>query len=164
VTRPFLGDSALPTWSYRSLGPDTCASTVCSPCLGISRLRDWGGSEDVIPVRLRVGDSIERSSTTRPFTFHTSVPTTPIQNFQMAGGSKGVTVRVYIVRHGETQENRDGIIQGHRDTFLNAIGLEQARMAGEALKDAKLGIAFSSDLSRAVKKGFGFVFYRSTVW
>lgn len=66
-------------------------------------------------------------------------------------GSKGVVVRVYIVRHGETQENQDGIMQGHRDTFLNAIGLEQARMVGEALKDAKLGIAFSSDLRRAVK-------------
>ena len=67
------------------------------------------------------------------------------------GGSKGVVVRVYIVRHGETQENRDGIIQGQRDTSLNAIGLEQARMVGEALKDAKLGVAFSSDLGRAVK-------------
>lgn len=62
-----------------------------------------------------------------------------------------MVVRVYIVRHGETQANRDGIIQGQRDTSLNAIGLDQARMAGGALKDAKLGIAFSSDLSRAVK-------------
>ena len=70
-------------------------------------------------------------------------------------GSKGMAVRVYIVRHGETQENRDGVIQGQRDTFLNANGLEQARMVGDALKDAKLGIAFSSDLSRAVKvRGF----------
>jgi len=67
------------------------------------------------------------------------------------GGSKGVAVRVYIARHGETQQNRGGIIQGQRDTSLNAIGLEQARMVGEALKDAKLGVAFSSDLERAVK-------------
>ena len=58
---------------------------------------------------------------------------------------------MYIVRHGETQENRDGIIQGQQDTALNAVGLEQARMVGEALKDAKLGVAFSSDLSRALK-------------
>lgn len=74
-------------------------------------------------------------------------------NFNRAKGSKGkgVVVRVYIVRHGETQENREGVIQGQQDTFLNAIGLEQAKMVGEALKDAKLGIAFSSDLSRAVK-------------
>lgn len=60
-------------------------------------------------------------------------------------------MQVYIVRHGETQENREGIMQGQRDTFLNAIGSEQARMVGEAMKDAKLGIAFSSDLNRAVK-------------
>lgn len=80
-----------------------------------------------------------------------SVLLTMTMRFNRTGGSKGEVVRVYIVRHGETQENRDGIIQGHRDTFLNAIGLEQARMVGEALKDAKLGIAFSSDLSRAVK-------------
>jgi len=68
-----------------------------------------------------------------------------------AKGSKGVTVRVYIVRHCETQENREVVIQGQQDTSLNAIGLEQATMVGEALKDVKLGIAFSSDLSRAVK-------------
>jgi bisphosphoglycerate-dependent phosphoglycerate mutase len=62
-----------------------------------------------------------------------------------------VVVRVYIVRHGETQENREGVIQGQRDTALNANGMEQAWMVGEALKDAKLGAAFSSDLGRAVK-------------
>lgn len=60
-------------------------------------------------------------------------------------------MRVYIVRHGETQENRDGIIQGQQDTELNANGMEQAQMVGEALKNAKIGVAFSSDLRRAVK-------------
>lgn len=62
-----------------------------------------------------------------------------------------MVMRVYIVRHGETQENKDRIIQGQRDTKLNANGEEQARMVGAALKDAKIGIAYSSDLSRAVK-------------
>ena len=62
-----------------------------------------------------------------------------------------MVMRVYIVRHGETQENKDGIIQGQQDTKLNANGEEQAWMVGEALKDAKIGIAYSSDLSRAVK-------------
>jgi probable phosphoglycerate mutase len=66
-----------------------------------------------------------------------------------------MVVRVYIVRHGETQENMDGVIQGQRDTALNANGEGQAWMVGEALKDAKIGVAFSSDLSRAVKvRGF----------
>lgn len=62
-----------------------------------------------------------------------------------------MVVRVYIVRHGETQANRDGIMQGQQDTSLNANGMEQARMVGEALKAANIGVAYSSDLSRAVK-------------
>jgi bisphosphoglycerate-dependent phosphoglycerate mutase len=60
-------------------------------------------------------------------------------------------VRIYLVRHGETQANRDGIIQGQQDMALNAMGEEQARLVGEALKGVEFGRAFSSDLSRAVK-------------
>lgn len=60
-------------------------------------------------------------------------------------------MRVYLIRHGETQENRNGMIQGQQDTELNANGVRQAWMVGEALKDARIGVAFSSDLSRAVK-------------
>jgi broad specificity phosphatase PhoE len=29
--------------------------------------------------------------------------------------------RVYIVRHGETTSNKEGIIQGHLDTALNEV-------------------------------------------
>ena len=60
-----------------------------------------------------------------------------------------VVLRVYLVRHGETQANRDGIIQGQQDTRLNALGEEQARLVGEALREEEIGCAFSSDLSRA---------------
>ncbi|KAG6880254.1 hypothetical protein C0992_001822 [Termitomyces sp. T32_za158] len=62
-----------------------------------------------------------------------------------------IVARVYIVRHGETQENRDGIVQGQLDTALNAVGLEQARMVGEKLRSIPFKIAFTSDLSRAVQ-------------
>ena len=59
--------------------------------------------------------------------------------------------RIYLVRHGETQANRDGIIQGHQDTALNETGFEQARLLGEALREVKFqDVAFSSDLCRAV--------------
>jgi len=59
--------------------------------------------------------------------------------------------RIYLVRHGETQANRDEIIQGHLDAALNDKGFEQARLLGEALKRIKFHhVAFSSDLSRAV--------------
>ncbi|CAA7271502.1 unnamed protein product [Cyclocybe aegerita] len=65
--------------------------------------------------------------------------------------TSGPAVRIYLVRHGETRENREGIIQGQRDTLLNEEGREQARAVGEALKEVRFDAAFSSDLSRAVE-------------
>jgi probable phosphoglycerate mutase len=59
--------------------------------------------------------------------------------------------RVYIVRHGETEANRQGIFQGQLDTALNKAGIEQARMVGEFLRGVRFDKAFSSDLSRATK-------------
>ncbi|KAI8989772.1 phosphoglycerate mutase-like protein [Trametes punicea] len=62
-----------------------------------------------------------------------------------------VVARVYIVRHGETDENRHGIIQGQLDTPLNATGVHQAELAADALADVPFGAAYSSDLQRARK-------------
>ncbi|KAH9952087.1 phosphoglycerate mutase-like protein [Amylocystis lapponica] len=61
------------------------------------------------------------------------------------------TVRIYIVRHGETDENRQGIMQGQLDTKLNAAGVEQARLTAVALEKVPFERAFSSDLQRAIK-------------
>ncbi len=62
-----------------------------------------------------------------------------------------VVARVYIVRHGETDANREGIIQGHLDTALNAAGIQQARLVADALDDVPIGAAYTSDLQRARK-------------
>ena len=70
---------------------------------------------------------------------------------ETATASSAVVARVYIVRHGETEHNRQGIIQGHLDTPLNATGIEQARLAADALADVPFGTAYSSDLQRARK-------------
>jgi Histidine phosphatase superfamily (branch 1) len=72
----------------------------------------------------------------------------------MARNMERRIVRVYIVRHGETDENRAGVMQGQLDTRLNEAGLVQAGKTGFRLKDAELGIAFASDLTRAVKARF----------
>ena len=61
------------------------------------------------------------------------------------------TAKIYFVRHGETDENRQGIIQGHLDTDLNAIGLEQSEVVAKELKSVPFDAGFSSDLKRAVK-------------
>lgn len=62
-----------------------------------------------------------------------------------------VAVTVYLVRHGETQENRDGIMQGQLDTQLNAAGREQAQRTAAALEKVRFTEAHASDLRRAVQ-------------
>jgi len=52
-----------------------------------------------------------------------------------------------LVRHGETDWNRDGRWQGHSDTRLNDAGREQARRVAGRL-DA-VDVVYSSDLARA---------------
>ncbi|KAI0063398.1 phosphoglycerate mutase-like protein [Artomyces pyxidatus] len=59
--------------------------------------------------------------------------------------------RVYIVRHGETDENRQAIIQGQFDSHLNAKGIEQGKRVAEALRAVPFTAAFTSDLVRASK-------------
>ena len=65
--------------------------------------------------------------------------------------TRAIVARVYIVRHGETDANRQGIIQGHLDTVLNEAGIDQERLVAGALEDVPLGVAYSSDLQRARK-------------
>lgn len=58
---------------------------------------------------------------------------------------------LYIIRHGETDWNLKGLIQGHTDVDLNITGKNQSKVLGEELKDIKFDFAFSSDLQRAKK-------------
>jgi probable phosphoglycerate mutase len=58
-------------------------------------------------------------------------------------------VDLFIVRHGETEWNREGRIQGHRDSPLTALGVEQARAAALRLASERLDALYSSDLGRA---------------
>lgn len=62
-----------------------------------------------------------------------------------------LVTRVYILRHGETDENRAHIIQGQIDTLLNDAGRAQAAMAIDRFRTVDLDFAFTSDLQRAVE-------------
>jgi probable phosphoglycerate mutase len=57
--------------------------------------------------------------------------------------------RVVLLRHGETTHNAAGIWQGHLDTELSELGLEQAAAAGEAVAALGPTRIVSSDLVRA---------------
>lgn len=56
---------------------------------------------------------------------------------------------VYLLRHGETDNNIIRRFQGLADTPLNERGRRQARLLGEALADVPLTAVYSSFLSRA---------------
>lgn len=58
-------------------------------------------------------------------------------------------MKAYIVRHGQTDANANGIVQGWLDTELNETGTTQAIEAASRFKQP-IDAIFSSDLKRAV--------------
>jgi 2,3-bisphosphoglycerate-dependent phosphoglycerate mutase len=54
-----------------------------------------------------------------------------------------------LVRHGETDWNAEGRLQGHTDRPLSDFGRRQARQLAEVLKGEELEAIYSSDLARA---------------
>ncbi|HWT26334.1 MAG TPA: histidine phosphatase family protein [Mobilitalea sp.] len=60
-------------------------------------------------------------------------------------------MKIYLIRHGETDWNLQGRFQGREDIELNENGLRQARLCGEALQGEHFKAAISSPLVRASK-------------
>lgn len=61
-------------------------------------------------------------------------------------------MKFYVVRHGQTDWNAKGRIQGKTDIELNEIGIEQARQLKALIKDYNIDLIISSPLKRARKK------------
>jgi broad specificity phosphatase PhoE len=62
-----------------------------------------------------------------------------------------MVIEIYIVRHGETIENLEEIIQGQRDGTLSERGEQQAKELGEILKNYEFDKVYSSDQGRTKK-------------
>ena len=56
---------------------------------------------------------------------------------------------IYIFRHGETDWNNFGKLQGQTDIELNEAGISQAKNVSKYIKDVKFNILFTSPLKRA---------------
>jgi len=58
---------------------------------------------------------------------------------------------LYLIRHGETEWNRAGLWQGHKDSPLTENGIEQAESLAERFVKDKITFdaVYSSDLERA---------------
>lgn len=60
-------------------------------------------------------------------------------------------MKIYLIRHGQTDWNLEGRFQGREDIMLNATGLAQARECGQALAGEKFKAVITSPLIRARK-------------
>ena len=57
---------------------------------------------------------------------------------------------LYLVRHGETVDNANQIMQGQTQGELNENGLRQARELGEQWRNREIDVVIASDLRRSV--------------
>lgn len=58
-------------------------------------------------------------------------------------------MKIYLIRHGETDQNKKKCLQGRTDIELNEYGRELAYQTAEGLKDVKFDMIFTSPLKRA---------------
>ena len=57
---------------------------------------------------------------------------------------------LYLVRHGETVDNANQIMQGQTQGELNENGVQQARAFSEQWKNKEIDIVLASDLKRSI--------------
>src|SRR5580700_4292225 len=62
-------------------------------------------------------------------------------------------VDILLLRHGQTDANASGVLQGHQPTPLNVLGVRQAKLLAQRLAAIQppLDVLVSSDLRRAAQ-------------
>lgn len=61
-------------------------------------------------------------------------------------------LKIYLTRHGQCEDNVQGILNGHRDSPLTEKGIEQANDVAEHIKE--VGISFDAVYSSPLKRAF----------
>jgi uncharacterized phosphatase len=52
---------------------------------------------------------------------------------------------LYLIRHGQTDWNKNKLIQGHADIPLNEAGRQQAKRVAERFRDIHIDVVYTSD-------------------
>ena len=60
--------------------------------------------------------------------------------------------RIYLARHGQDQDNADGVLNGQRDQPLTNIGVKQAKEVAQKIRGA--GITFDVVLTSPLRRAF----------
>ncbi len=58
---------------------------------------------------------------------------------------------IFLTRHGQTEWNILKKFQGHNDSALTELGINQAKWLGEALRDEKIDLIYSSSSLRTLR-------------
>jgi probable phosphoglycerate mutase len=72
-------------------------------------------------------------------------------------------MKLILTRHGETEENKKGIMQGHLPGKLSIEGIAQAKKLARRLKNEHIDIIYSSDLARASDTTKEIIKYHKTI-
>jgi len=79
-------------------------------------------------------------------------------------------LRLYLIRHGEVEDAKDGKVFGQRDVALSDRGRDQSRRLADKLASEPLIAVYSSDLQRAsqaaklIAAPHGLKFQQSAAW
>lgn len=73
-------------------------------------------------------------------------------------------MKIYLMRHGETDYNKNKMIQGQCDIELNEYGRELARITAEGLKEVPFDVVYTSPLIRAKETAQIVIGDRKVVW
>lgn len=65
--------------------------------------------------------------------------------------SDAKSLEIFLIRHGQTDWNREQRIMGARPIPLNVMGIQQSEAMGRVLKTVKLKAIYSSPLRRALQ-------------
>ncbi|MBR1376866.1 MAG: histidine phosphatase family protein [Bacilli bacterium] len=57
---------------------------------------------------------------------------------------------LYLVRHGETENNKNGIVQGQMEADLSPKGIEDAKKIKKLVSELDIDVVISSPLKRAI--------------
>ena len=60
-------------------------------------------------------------------------------------------MNIYLVRHGQTDWNKNNLMQGQTDVELNETGESQAIQTAQKLKDFQFSLIYSSPLKRTIR-------------
>jgi len=62
---------------------------------------------------------------------------------------KKETFNIYLFRHGQTNYNKNKIFTGWKDSKLTPLGIKQAKVIANKLKNKKIEVFFQTELSRS---------------